>query len=163
MLSYHSFCQLHVGYLVSQSYGQVGGQGVSGQERHVGWSKQQRIVFGLLDGCQELSVDLSPGLLKNHLSLNFGHFEIILLPLYHFVEFYLLDLKVGLSLDDLLPLLGEFLLEPHLFLLGSDEEVDLDLLHLLEVAFDAFWYFWFGDSDGQDLDAGCPVGEILVE
>lgn len=163
MLGDHSFCQLHVGNLVSQSYGQIGSQSVGGQERHVGRSEQQWVVFGFFDCGQELCIDLSPGLFKNHFSFNFGHFEIVLLPLYHFVEFYLFNLKVGLGLDDLLPLLCKFFLETHLFLLSCDEEIHFDLLHLLEVAFDTLWYFGLGDSNGQYFDAGCPVSQIFVQ
>jgi hypothetical protein len=106
---------------------------------------------------------LGLGLLIHHLSLDDADFEIVLLLLDGLLELYLLDLEVGLGLDDLLLLLGEFLLQTHLLLLGRNEEVDLDLLHILEVLLDSVRNVGFGDSNGQYLYSWRPPLQVQIQ
>ena len=116
---------MDVGDLISQDESDIGCQGVSCQEGEILVGEEDWVVLGLLEGGHEFGVDLGLSLLKDHFTLNFGNLEAILLGLDHFLEFDLLDLEVGLSLDDLLALAGELLLNLDLLLLSSDEEVDL--------------------------------------
>lgn len=155
--------ELDVGDLIAQYKRGVCCQRISDQEGHVGVGEEYAVVLSLFEGSQELSLDLGLCLLEDHLSFDSCHLQVVLLLLDHLLQVDALHLQVGVGFDHLLPLFGQLLLHSHLFLLRSDEEVHLQLLYLFEVAADAVWNVWLGDSDGKDLDAWCPLGEVLVK
>jgi hypothetical protein len=158
-----SLLELNIRNLISQNQGDVGSEGVCGEEGHVLIRVEDGVVLCLFERSHELSLDLRLGLVEDHLSLDPCHGEVVLLLLNHLLEVDALDLQVGLSLDHLLPLLRHLLLHPHLLLLSRDEEVHLQLLDLLEVLLDSIRDLRFGDSDGKNLDAWRPRAKVLVE
>lgn len=158
-----SLFKLDGGDFIAEDEVGVGGEGVSCEEGHVLVREEDRVHLGLLEGSHELGLDLGLGLLEDHLSFDLGHLEVVLFLLNALPEVDLLDIEVGLGLDDLLSLLGELLLNLHLLLLRSNEVIDLQLLHLLKIAFDAFWNVRLGDPNGQYLNPRRPMLEILVQ
>lgn len=154
--------KLDGGDFIAEDEGGVGGEGVGGEEGHVLVRVEDRVHLCLFEGSHELGLNLGLSLLEDHLSFNLGHLEVVLFLLNALPKVDLLDIVVGLSLDDLLFLLGELLLNLHLLLLRSNEVIDLQLLHLLKIPFDAFWNFRLGDPNRQYLNPWCPMLEILV-
>lgn len=87
------------------------------------------------------------GFFVDHFSLDAGHFEIVLFPLDHLLQFNFLNFEVRLCFDNLLSLFSHLFLKLYLFLLGCNEEVDLNLLHFFKVFLDPVWNFGLGDSN----------------
>ena len=154
---------MYVGDLVSQDEGDVGCQGVGGQEGEILVGEEDWVVLGLLEGGHEFGVNLGLCLLEYHLALYLGHLEAILLGLDHFLEFNLLDIEVGLSLNNLLALTSELLLNFNLLLLSSDEEIDLQFFHFLKVVLNTLGDVGLGNPNGEDLNTWSPILQILVE